>query len=55
VNAHEEHLRLLEAMRKGDVEHAVRTVRAHIQAGKHNVVSDLKQHKAIRAFYAIGR
>jgi DNA-binding GntR family transcriptional regulator len=55
VNAHEEHLKLLDAMRKGNVEHAVRNVRAHIQAGKHNVVSDLKQRKAIRAFYAIGR
>jgi DNA-binding GntR family transcriptional regulator len=54
VSAHQEHLQLLEAMRKGDLERAVRTVRRHIQAGKHNVVSDLKQRKAIRAFYAIG-
>jgi GntR family transcriptional regulator, rspAB operon transcriptional repressor len=53
VTAHEEHTRLLEAMEKRDVALAVSIVRAHIQEGKKNVLSDLKQRQAIREFQAI--
>src|SRR5262249_25695541 len=46
--AHQEHLRLLEAIELRDAEAAVRIPRAHINAGKQNVLADLKQRKAIR-------
>lgn len=50
VSAHQEHLRLLEAMGKRDVEEAVRIVREHIREGKRNVLADLKQRKEIWDF-----
>jgi GntR family transcriptional regulator, rspAB operon transcriptional repressor len=46
--AHQEHLRLLEAIEQRNVEAAVAIIRAHIQAGKDNVLADLKQRQEIR-------
>ena len=46
--AHQEHLRLLAAMEKRDSAAAVAIVRGHIQAGKKNVIADLRQRQAIR-------
>jgi DNA-binding GntR family transcriptional regulator len=46
--AHQEHLRLLEAIERRDAREAVATIRSHIQAGKKNVMADLKQRQAIR-------
>jgi len=48
VAAHQEHLRLLEAMERRNVEEAVRVIRAHVQEGKSNAISDLRQRQAIR-------
>ena len=48
LTAHQEHLLLLNAMERQDAEDAVRIIRAHIQLGKRNVLSDLKQRQAIR-------
>ena len=48
IAAHQEHLKLLEAMERRDVEEAVRVIRAHIQEGKSNTLSDLRQRQAIR-------
>lgn len=47
LSAHQEHLRLLEAMAKRDADKAVRIVREHIREGKRNVLDDLKQRKEI--------
>jgi DNA-binding GntR family transcriptional regulator len=46
--AHQEHLLLLEAMERRDPAEAVTILRKHIQAGKKNVMADLKQRQAIR-------
>src|ERR1043166_7834864 len=46
--AHQEHVRLYHAMKQRDVTKAVAMVRAHIRAGKENVVADLKQRREIR-------
>jgi DNA-binding GntR family transcriptional regulator len=46
--AHQEHLRLLEAMERRDTCEAIAVVRRHIQAGKNNVMADLRQRQAIR-------
>lgn len=54
VTAHQEHLRLLEAMKKRRVEEAVRIVRAHINAGKDKVLSDLRQRQEIREMRSTG-
>jgi DNA-binding GntR family transcriptional regulator len=51
--AHQEHLRLLQAIERRDVEAAVKTIRQHIQEGKNNVLSDLKQRQAIRELRSI--
>jgi len=51
--AHEEHLRLIEAMEQRDVGAAVAIVREHIQAGKKNVMADLEQRQAIRGLRAV--
>src|SRR5262252_4236491 len=48
TKAHHEHLRLLQAMKQRDRAKAVAIVRAHVRAGKDNVVSDLKQRQEIR-------
>ena len=48
--AHQEHLSLLQAMEQKDTDEAVRIIRAHIQQGKKNVISDLTQRQAIREF-----
>ncbi|MGH7843846.1 MAG: GntR family transcriptional regulator, partial [Candidatus Binatia bacterium] len=53
VFAHQEHLRILAAMRKRNVPDAVRLIRSHIQNGKNNVLSDLKQRAAIRGVHRI--
>jgi DNA-binding GntR family transcriptional regulator len=53
VAAHQEHMRLLQAMTKRDVSQAVAIVRGHIQEGKKNVLSDMQQRQAIRARRAI--
>jgi DNA-binding GntR family transcriptional regulator len=53
VAAHQEHIRLLEAMEKHDVRQAVSIVRAHIREGKQNVLFDLKQRQAIRQLRAM--
>lgn len=46
--AHQEHLSLLEAMEQRDIGAAVSILRAHIQAGKGNVLADLRRRQAIR-------
>jgi GntR family transcriptional regulator, rspAB operon transcriptional repressor len=48
MKAHQEHLRLLQAMKQRDRAKAVAIVRAHIRAGKDNVVADLRQRQEIR-------
>ena len=48
VSAHEEHLSLIEAMRKRNVSEAVRVIRKHIQDGKRNVLTDLRQRQELR-------
>jgi len=48
IMAHDEHFRLLEAIRKRDAVNAVATIRAHVRAGKNNVVADLKQRLEFR-------
>ena len=48
TTAHQEHLHLLAAMEKRDTAEAVVAVRGHIQAGKKNVIADLRQRQAIR-------
>lgn len=53
VSAHLEHLKLLAAMEKRNVKEAVKIIRAHIQVGKKNLLSDLKQKKEIRDFHII--
>jgi DNA-binding GntR family transcriptional regulator len=50
ITAHQEHLKLLQAMKKRHTQDAVKIVRAHIRAGKDNVLSDLKQRQEIREF-----
>ena len=54
ITAHQEHLKLLQAMKKRNTQGAVKIMRAHIRAGKENVLSDLKQRQAIREFRQTG-
>jgi GntR family transcriptional regulator, rspAB operon transcriptional repressor len=51
--AHQEHLELLAAMERRDSQQAVVTIRRHIQAGKKNVMADLKQRQAIRGIRSL--
>lgn len=51
VSAHQEHLKLLQAMERRDIAEAVKLVRAHIKRGKHNVLDDLRQRQAIRELH----
>jgi DNA-binding GntR family transcriptional regulator len=53
MTAHREHLSLLAAMERRDAAEAVAIVRSHIQAGKQNVMADLKQRQEIRALRPI--
>ena len=55
VAAHQEHLKLLQAMKRRNTEEAVKIVRAHVRAGKDNVLSDLKQRQEIRQLRNTGR
>jgi len=48
MTAHQEHVALLEAMARRDSKSAVAILRNHIQAGKNNVIADLRQRQAIR-------
>jgi DNA-binding GntR family transcriptional regulator len=49
--AHQEHLQLIEAMRRRNAAQAVGIVRAHIRAGKDNVLGDLRQRQHSRQLY----
>jgi len=53
LTAHEEHMRLLDAMQQRKVSAAVAIIREHIQAGKKNVMADLEQRQAIRGLRAV--
>jgi DNA-binding GntR family transcriptional regulator len=50
ITAHQEHLRLLHAIKKRNTQGAVKLIRAHIRAGKHNVLADLKRRQEIREY-----
>jgi DNA-binding GntR family transcriptional regulator len=52
--AHEEHLSLYQAIQERNVLHAIALVRAHIRAGRENVVADLKQRQERRDFRSNG-
>ena len=54
ITAHQEHLKLLQAMKKHNTQEAVKLVRAHIHAGRNNVLADLKQRQEIRQFRQTG-
>jgi DNA-binding GntR family transcriptional regulator len=48
LTAHQEHLQLLQAMQRRDVAEAVGILRAHIRAGRDNVLVDLRQRQHLR-------
>ncbi len=48
LTAHQEHTELFDAMARRDARAAVAILRNHIQAGKKNVIADLRQRQAIR-------
>lgn len=50
VSAHQEHLKLLEALCNRDALEAVKIIRDHIRGGKENVLSDLRRRQEIRDF-----
>jgi DNA-binding GntR family transcriptional regulator len=51
LTAHQEHLQLIEAMKRRDTAQAVGILRAHIRAGKDNVLRDLRQRQHIRELH----
>jgi DNA-binding GntR family transcriptional regulator len=51
ISAHQEHMDLFQAMKRRDAAAAVLSVRAHIRAGKDNVLSDLRQRQQIRELH----
>jgi DNA-binding GntR family transcriptional regulator len=51
LTAHQEHLNLIEAMQRRDAAQAVRLLRAHIRAGKDNVLVDLRQRQHVRELH----
>lgn len=50
MTAHQEHVRLLEAMKQREIQEAVTILRSHIRAGRDNVLADLKQRQEMRDF-----
>jgi DNA-binding GntR family transcriptional regulator len=54
ITAHQEHLQLFEAMKERNVQRAVTIVRAHIRAGKDNVLTDLKRRQEMREWQGTG-
>jgi len=52
--AHQEHLSLYQALRERNVAQAVAIMRAHIRAGRENVVADLKQRQIRRDLLSNG-
>jgi DNA-binding GntR family transcriptional regulator len=48
LTAHQEHLELIQAMKRRDAAQAVGILRAHIRAGKDNVLADLRQRQHFR-------
>jgi DNA-binding GntR family transcriptional regulator len=53
--AHQEHLQLFQAMKRRNAAEAVRILRAHIRAGRDNVLADLRQRQHIRAAHDSAR
>jgi DNA-binding GntR family transcriptional regulator len=54
ITAHQEHMKLLQAIKRRNTQEAVKIVRAHIRAGRDNVLADLKQRQEIREFRQTG-
>ncbi|HEY7554126.1 MAG TPA: GntR family transcriptional regulator [Candidatus Binatia bacterium] len=48
LTAHQEHLQLIQAMKRRDAAQAVGILRAHIRTGKDNVLADLRQRQHFR-------